>query len=122
MTSNAKRIWLLEDDPGIIEVTKIVLHNEGYEFKAFQRSDRFYKELEKEQPDLFIIDLYILGDNGINVSKKLSGSQATSHIPIIIMSADTKNQDMVKIKSYAAYISKPFEIDAFLATISKLLS
>ena len=82
-------------------------------------------ELAKTQwPDIILLDLMMPNMNGIEMCKALKNSKETSHIPIIIMTANgsEENQlDSYKIAKADAYIEKPFNIKVLSTQISNIL-
>ena len=82
--------------------------------------------LEKAQqsvPDLIITDLMMPGMDGLEVCRRVRGSDITSHIPIIIVTAKATEQERIRgFEAGAdAYLAKPFNADELRTVAEKLL-
>lgn len=116
----AKKIVLIEDDSGIVEVTKIILEEAGYEVIALDDINHIKQFILKELPDLIIIDIWIFDQNGADLVKQFKQNPKIKDIPIIMVSA---KQDVEKIAQDCGsddFLAKPFEIDDLLAKINSL--
>lgn len=75
--------------------------------------------VEKNRPDLFLLDLMLPDGNGLEVGMELKKSEETKDIPVIIMSA---HADLQKMEGADEFISKPFNVDELLDCIRRHLS
>ncbi|MEO5129957.1 helix-turn-helix domain-containing protein, partial [Bacteroides ovatus] len=82
-----------------------------------------FERAQTYDADLIICDVLMPGMTGFEVTKKLKNEFATSHIPIILLTALNMEEKYLEgIESGAdAYITKPFSISLLLARISKLI-
>ncbi|ELR71126.1 response regulator receiver modulated metal dependent phosphohydrolase [Fulvivirga imtechensis AK7] len=110
-----------DDDPGILDVMKIMLEDVGgYEVETTTDGESVL-EIQHDYPDLILLDLWMSGINGSEVCKTLKNNEETKAIPVIIFSA---NRDVGIIsKSVAAddYIAKPFQMSDLLAKVARLI-
>lgn len=113
-----KRILIADDDPSIVEAIKLILE-EGYQTLTVRTGDEIYKL--KRYPDLFLLDIWMAGHNGMDICLYLKGKKETSKIPVIIISANKDTEEIAKKAGADAFILKPFEIDDLLSTIVKLI-
>lgn len=111
-----KRILVLDDDEGILEVTKIILSEEGFEVKTLQNVDHLQKTLDKFAPDLLLLDVFIGNRDGRKICSEVKQRVRFANMPIILMSANSHIDDLANADGY---IEKPFDIDAFVAYIQK---
>jgi two-component system phosphate regulon response regulator PhoB len=116
-----KSIYLLEDDPDIQDVIKYILTKGGYKVFAFEKVKDFNEQLEKEVPDLFILDISLPDGNGIEVSKRLTKDKGLA-APVILMSADIVNERKALEAGARNFIGKPFRMEEFLFTVGDLLA
>ncbi len=119
---NKRKILIIEDDS---EIRQLLREEIGIYFKVETAADG-NTGLEKArtiEPDLIICDVLMPGVTGFDLSRKLKGDFATSHIPIILLTAlNSPEKQLEGIENGAdAYISKPFSIKYILARISKLI-
>lgn len=108
-----KHILIVDDDIYISNMVKEVLEKEGYKTSCAYSGTEALLFLEKERPDLILLDLMLPGMNGDEVIKNIN------NIPTIVVSAKDDVNDKVRLLINGAedYISKPFDIDELLARI-----
>jgi CheY-like chemotaxis protein len=85
---------------------------------------RLGAELAREhEPDLVLLDLHLPDVNGDEVLRRLRADPRTAHIPVVMISADAtpRTIDRLLAQGADAYITKPLDVDEFLATIDRLL-
>lgn len=116
-------IFIVEDDADIREIEKIALKNSNYEVKAFENAKDFYQKLKETIPDLVILDVMLPDESGYEIVKKLRLHEATSKIPIIMVTAKTQEIDMIRGLDEGAddYIKKPFSIMELITRVKALL-
>jgi DNA-binding response OmpR family regulator len=118
-------IAVVNDDKPYIEMMAEVLGDEGYSAISCLAGAGAYALIQREQPDLVILDLKLeQPDSGMNVLQMLRLDRETLHLPVIVCSADTPFL-MVKAHELRAHrcdiLHKPFSLDDLLATIVRNL-
>jgi signal transduction histidine kinase/AraC-like DNA-binding protein/CheY-like chemotaxis protein len=80
-------------------------------------------EAYERVPDLIISDVVLPGSSGKEIAERLKTDMRTSHIPIILLTAQVSVEQQIDgIRSMAdAYVLKPFNFDFLLATIKNLI-
>lgn len=111
------RIMIIEDDVSIGDLLRDALTPQGYLVSRAYSGTEALMLLEKERPDLILLDLMLPGLSGEELLPKLKG------ILTIIMSAKTDIDNKVRLLYEGAsdYITKPFVISELLARIAALL-
>ncbi len=105
-------VLIYEDDEGITEIIRLVLEGKGYHVITQSNSTNIYSKIEEVKPDLILLDLWMPGLSGEEITRQLKADASTEHLPVIIISA---NKDAEKIASNAgatAFLAKPFDISA----------
>ena len=76
---------------------------------------------EAQQPRLILLDLNLPDMHGSEVLRMLRANPATAHIPVVVLSANATTSAIERLLSAGAknYITKPFDIDPFLAVIDE---
>lgn len=116
-----KKILFVDDEADIRRVMNILLKKAGYEVLVYE-DDSFIKTLsESSLPDLFILDRRLGNIDALEICYFLKSNTLTSHIPVIIFSADPTVKDLYKGVGADDFIAKPFEVKHFLATIDRYL-
>ncbi|OQA04439.1 MAG: Alkaline phosphatase synthesis transcriptional regulatory protein PhoP [bacterium ADurb.Bin400] len=96
MGTLAKTILVVDDDMILREMYEARLKEEGYTIISASNGEEALDKAIMEKPDLILLDIMMPKVNGIDVMKKLRESGATSHIPIILLTALMKEVDKVK--------------------------
>ncbi|SRR6056297_560035 len=104
-------ILIVDDVPENVEILHSVLKEQDYRFAiALNVSDTF-KALEKEVPDLILLDVMLPDGDGFSAAKDILSVYSSYYIPIIFITARAHLED--KVKGFQAggvdYITKPFE-------------
>ena len=106
-------IAVIEDDLPIGNLLQEVLEKQGYAVRrAYSGTEALYL-LEREKPDLALLDLMLPGLSGEEVLPHLSG------VPVIVLTAKAGVEDKVRLLlgGAADYLTKPFQIPELLARI-----
>lgn len=116
-------IYCIEDDESIRELIVYALNNNDFKAKGFENGAEFFKELDKEVPDLILLDIMLPGDDGYKILDYIRNNFRTKDIPIIMISAKTSEYDKVKGLDMGAddYIAKPFGVMEMISRINAVL-
>ncbi len=116
-------IAVVDDDPGIVSTITEFLSKQGYRVKGLHDGKALFSYLEKERPDLIILDLVLPGMNGFEICQTLKGKERFSGIPIIILSGKTEEDDKVSGLDLGAddYMIKPFSLNELKSRITAVL-
>lgn len=115
-------ILLVEDNIDFRTFMKEALHEK---FTIHEASDGKigFDTVHKILPDLIISDVMMPNMDGLEMCKLLRQDIRTSHIPLILLTARTADEDKIKGLEIGAddYITKPFNMDLLLLRVHKLL-
>jgi len=114
----AKRILIADDDPAIVESTKLILEEFGYDVDTTVDGETIYK-MEKNFPDLLLLDIWMSGQDGRKICKYLKAEETTKHIPIIMISASRDVKESAKKAGADDFIAKPFELEDLVTLVKK---
>jgi CheY-like chemotaxis protein len=81
-------------------------------------------ELAREQqPALIIMDINLPGMTGLEAMQALQSLPGTAPIPVIALSAAASDRDKQRglQAGFAAYLTKPVDVEAFISTVEKIL-
>ena len=114
-------VIVVEDDVHIGKLLQMELTHEGYSVEVITDGVTALKRLEKELPDLLILDVMLPGANGFRVLNEVREYISTD-LPIIMLTARGEVEDRVHgLKSGADdYIPKPFVIEELLARMEAI--
>ncbi|MCR5215927.1 MAG: response regulator transcription factor, partial [Lachnospiraceae bacterium] len=116
-------IYVVEDDPSIQEIERMVLKNSNYMVQMFDRASTFFEKIEDILPDLILLDIMLPDEDGYEIVRKLRNDARTRKIPVIMITAKTSEMDMVRGLDMGAddYIRKPFSVMELLSRVKALL-
>ncbi len=113
------KILLADDDEGIVDSITMMLEIVGYQVSSTYDGDKVIPGLQ-ESPDLVILDTWMSGVDGREVCKAIKSNPATSHIPVLMISASHEIKESALAVGADQFISKPFEMNEFLSIIERL--
>lgn len=91
------KILFIEDEPDHIAIYKEKLEQEGFSFISATESKTAWSFIEQEKPDLILLDILLINENGLEILAKLKGDETTKNIPVIIFT----NYDEKEYKNQA---------------------
>jgi len=114
------RVLIADDEPAIRKFVRANLEARGYEIISTMDGSEAIQALEKELPDLMILDIMMPKMDGFEVCRRV---REWSQIPIIILSARGGEMDKVKCLETGAddYITKPFGVDELMARVKAVM-
>lgn len=110
------RILVVEDDPNIADLVRANLSARGYDVVLNRDGRGVQRTVERERPDLVILDLNLPHSDGFELCRSI---RERSEVGIIVLSARRAETDKVRALHQGAddYMTKPFGIDELLARI-----
>lgn len=116
-------IYLVEDDNSIRELVIYTLNSTGLPAHGFGHPRDFWKSLEREKPQLVMLDIMLPEEDGLTILRKLRGSPKTASLPVMMLTAKGTEYDKVVGLDAGAddYVPKPFGMMELLARVRALL-
>ncbi len=110
------RILVIDDDNTIVKFLRANLRAEKYEVLTAASGEQALECIEKELPDLLLLDLMLPGMDGFDVLRRL---REWSQTPVLVVSARGDDADKVRCLEMGAddYITKPFGVGELLARV-----
>jgi DNA-binding response OmpR family regulator len=123
MGDKSKRILVIDDEPSLHEMLRVILELGGYQAVGNLPGTVGGEELAEAKPDLIVLDLMMPDVDGFEILRRLKGDEETRHIPVVICSVRDYPEDhaMAQELGAARYITKPFEPSEFLEVIGEVL-
>jgi DNA-binding response OmpR family regulator len=114
------RVLLIEDDPAVRQGLELALTRHGYRVDAVESGERGLERLRADRPDVVVLDLMLPGIDGFEVCRRV---QATSDVPIIMLTARGDDMDVVAGLEAGAddYVVKPVQARVLEARIRAVL-
>lgn len=118
-----QKLLLVDDDPDILKVNRILLEREGYDVLTATGGEEAIELVRQGEVDLMILDIMMPGVDGFEVCQRLKESDDSFQIPVLMLTAKTELAD--KILGYfvgaADYLTKPYDKSMLLEKIRNLL-
>lgn len=113
-------ILIVDDDPEIRELLTTYLTKYGYRVTGARDGRQMWRELEKNQIDLVVLDVMLPGDDGLTLCRNL---RSNSNIPIVMLTARGEEMDRILGLEMGAddYLPKPFNPRELQARIKAVL-
>lgn len=121
--SQKKRILLIEDEEDIAALIKLQAEMSGYKLHVEVDGLNGFRAVEREKPDLVILDIMLPGQNGFDVCRKMKSNPELKNIPVIILSAKGEELDVILGLELGAddYVAKPFSPKILFSRIKAVL-
>ena len=123
MSSIAQTILVVEDEPDIRKLINYNLAQDRFKVLEAEDGEQALKLLQRETPNLVILDLMLPGLSGLELCKILRDRQDTSRLPILMLTAKAGEADKVVGLEMGAddYLSKPFSPREMVARVRAIL-
>jgi CheY-like chemotaxis protein len=115
----SKKILVVDDEPDILKVVTFRLRKAGYHILEAVEGEQALQIIEKERPDLILLDLRIPVIDGYEVCKRIKSDDKTKDIPVIILTASVTRDMQAKVEELKAddYLVKPFDPAVLLTKV-----
>ena len=112
-------IYYAEDDQSIRELVVYTLKSTGFSACGVENGEALFAAIQKEKPELILLDIMLPGEDGLSILKKLRENPETKSVPVIMVTAKGSEYDKVKGLDCGAddYITKPF---GMMETVSRI--
>ncbi len=118
----ARSILVVEDDWDIRSVLCSVLSEEGYDVASASDGREAISALRSgERPSIILLDLMMPVMSGVDFRAAQLGDPELADIPVVVLTADGRLLEVAKALGAAAAFSKPFELDALLDVIARVV-
>ena len=116
-------IYLLEDDNNIRNFVTYALNNSGLESEGFSTPGEFWTAMEKQKPQLVMLDIMLPEEDGLSILARLRRAPDTKNLPIMMLTAKSTEYDKVVGLDGGAddYVTKPFGTMELIARVKALL-
>ena len=116
-------ILAADDDPIIRRLLEVNLEMEGYDVVLAEDGAVAVDLAREHQPDVILLDVMMPNMDGVEACRQLKADDATSHVPVVFLSARARDADVTAgtRAGAAAYITKPFDPIDLLDLLADLI-
>lgn len=123
MTNQAKKILLAEDDSFLATLLKTRLTREGFVVISAITGDEVIPLLQKEKPDLLLLDIILPGKGGHEILEELK--KAKVKVPFMVISNLGQDEDVSRAKGQGAlayFVKSRIALDELIGAVKAFLS
>jgi CheY-like chemotaxis protein len=113
-------VLVVDDDPDILDAICDILQAEGYRVERARHGLEALERVAARRPDLILLDLMMPVMDGVAFAQALRDRKMDDGLPIVVISADGNPQRAAAVGAQV-YLAKPFDIDALLGAVSRLV-
>jgi len=123
MSDQKKTVLVVEDEEDILALLHFNLIKAGYNVDCATHGEEALAAVSAHKPHLILLDLMLPGIDGLEICRRLRSDEATSEIPIIMLTACGEEADVVRGLELGAddYVTKPFSIKVLLARVQTVM-
>lgn len=117
------RILAVDDEPHILKLVSFALSAKGFSIIEAADGLSAIEVAQTEQPDLILLDVMMPALDGYEACRRLKADPATSHIPVVMLSAKSQQAEQAIGLDCGAidYICKPFTPKDLVAQVQRVL-
>lgn len=116
-----RKVLVVENDFDILQVIAHVLTEEGYEPILCSNEKGILDVIVSKQPDVILLDIVKITEQGTELCRTLKSSENTHHIPVIVLSTHPEIHG-VKEGCADEIVKKPFDLDNLLDVVKEQLA
>jgi two-component system, OmpR family, response regulator MprA len=117
--TEGQTILVVEDDAALRGLFTAALAAAGFEPREASNGYEAIHSVDRDRPDLIVLDLLLPGFGGLGVQREIADRAATKHIPIVIVTGSTRELDHLSV---ACVLRKPIDPDELVDTVRKCLA
>lgn len=119
-----KRVLVVDDSTTETHHIISILNKHGYEVVSAESGETGVEMARQHSPDLVLMDIVMPGINGFQATRQLHRDDATSEIPVIMVSMKNQDSDREWSRKQGArgYLVKPVPEKELIGTIEKILA
>ena len=118
-----KKILIVDDEPDLLRIACFRLEKSGYQVLSAVNGKEGLEMVEKESPDLVLLDIKLPLIEGTDVCLSIKKNDKLKHTPVILFTASAQNiEERLKACGAEGYIIKPFSAEDLLEKVKKLIS
>jgi DNA-binding response OmpR family regulator len=123
MQPTLPHVLVVDDDPLIVRLLELNFRLGGFRVSSATRGDRAIEEAFGSAPDAIVLDVSLPGVDGYEVCRRLKQEPTTAQVPIVLLTAHPFDERVASDDpiDVAAYVTKPFDPEALVATVRRAL-
>jgi two-component system, cell cycle response regulator DivK len=117
------KILVVDDSTTNVVLLEAILDEKGYQIETALNAKEAYSIIEKETPDLILLDLLMPKISGFDFLEEIRKNQKTVNTPVIVVSALTDEENIEKIMKMGAidFVKKPIDLQYLVERVESVL-
>lgn len=117
------RVLVVDDILPNVKLLEAKLSSEYYDVITATSGEEALQKVDEESPDIILLDVMMPGMDGFEICRTIKGNPAIAHIPVVMVTALTENDDRVRGLEAGAddFLSKPVNDTALMARVRSLV-
>ena len=118
-----KKVLVADDEPNIVISLEFLMKREGYEVTIARDGQETLEAIERERPDLVLLDVMMPRKSGFEVCQAVRSSETLQGTRILLLTAKGRDTDVAKGMALGAdaYMTKPFSTGELVQKVAQLL-
>ncbi len=118
-----KRILVVDDEPDILALAKAILESAGYDVRVAKTGEEGLAAIERERPNLVLLDVILPGVSGLDVLRRIRGDPSKRGLNVVLFTALGTEVKMMLGKNEGAdgYLGKPFTSTQLIGLVDRLM-
>ncbi|MFT3701324.1 MAG: response regulator [Agriterribacter sp.] len=112
-----RRIIIIDDEPEILEVVRMILEYEKFIVFPFRHAGNIFNDIVELKPDLILLDVKLGNEDGRKICAELKYNEKTKHLPVILFSASSMLKEDIIRWGADDFINKPFDMNNLVKTV-----
>lgn len=122
-TSPQKRVLIIDDDEGLTEPLQLAIEAEGYEVLTAHDGNEGLMKIERDAPDLVLLDLVMPRRSGFAVLDSIiNNKQRAPKIVMVTGNSEPKYRELALDRGVDRFIPKPYHIEDLVQMVNELLA
>ncbi len=125
MPQDSKTVLCIEDEPGVIELIRLILERRGLQVVGAESGPEGLSAIQHLRPTLVLLDLMLPGMDGWEVYRRMKADEMMKKIPVIVVTAKAANIDEMLARHIAKvddYVKKPFALQELVEKVDRVLN
>ncbi len=121
--ASSRKILIIDNEPDLVRLVADRLRMQKYDVAGASDGVEGLKKAIAEKPNLILLDILMPGMDGHAVLRKLKSNEETDSIPVIMLTAKSRPEDVEMARKAGAedFIAKPFDYTTLIAKIKRLI-
>ncbi len=119
----SKRILVVDDEPDLVRALGLRLEGRGYEVLTAFDGVQAMSRIQKEHPDLVLLDIHLPAGNGYRICERMRAGRNVVGTPVIALTADPSLEAETRCRQLgcAGFFRKPYDPKLLMEAVQRTL-